>query len=190
MVDKHEILDNLKLLFHHTGIVSINDDGLISIRGNCTSRFPVKSKIENFPIHFYKTGEFICAYESLISLIGSPKIVNGSFDCSYTLINSLEGGPQYVNGSYYCNNNINLVSLKGVPKSIDGHFAITVYKDTPLLKILDIKGINLFKFYKPSTNGYDSNLTDVFNNYYGKKNAIMKVGLEMIRIGYGSNARL
>ena len=33
-------------------------------------------------------------------------------------------------------------------------------------------------------------LSDLFKEHYGKKNAELKVGLEMMKLGYGSNARL
>ena len=104
----------------------------------------------------------------LTSLIGSPIIVGGGFGCPFN----------------------NLTSLSGVPKKIDGVFSISVFPNTPLLKILDVVGIIRFKFYKKDTYDHIHTLEDLFQENYGTKNAIMKVGLEMIRIGYGSNAKL
>lgn len=80
--------------------------------------------------------------ESIESLIGGPKEVNGDFDCSDTKITTLEGAPEKVKRNFLCSStNItdcnyfpkeiggdvscgdnNITSLKGVPKKINGVF--------------------------------------------------------------------
>ena len=134
-------------------------------------------------------GGFYCCYNQLTSLEGSPMTVGGEFICYSNKLTSLKGAPNMIGGSFDCSKN-KLTSLDGIPKKINGEFSISIYPDTPLLKILDVIGITIFNFYIKHTYNHIYVLEDLFKKYYGTKNAIMKVGLEMIRLGYGSNARL
>ena len=134
---------------------------------------------------------FICNNNMLTSLEGAPRSINGHFDCNNNNLTSLLGAPKIVNGGFFCKDN-KLTSLTGIPIKINGRFAISVFPDTPLLKILDVIGIKRLTFYQYNTTEFEKIpiLTKVFEENYRTKNAIMKVGLEMIRLGYGSNARL
>lgn len=67
----------------------------------------------------YNGGEI--TVEKVISLTGSPNIVNGNFICENIGLNSLKGGPRIVHGDYNCKNNC-LTSFIGVPEKIEGCF--------------------------------------------------------------------
>ena len=147
-------------------------------------------------------GGIYCGHNNITSLSGSPYKINGSFFCSYNPLKSLNGGPTVVNGDFGCAG-IDLKSLSGVPSTINGKFIITVYPTTPLLKILLIDGIHDFVFIEPKTqiddtslypppnsNSSISILTSIFNKYYGKKNSVLLAGMELLKAGYGSNAKL
>lgn len=62
-------------------------------------------------------GNFWCSDNELISLEGSPKVIEGVFDVFNNRLTSLEGGPKEVTGDYYCNHN-QLISLKGSPERV------------------------------------------------------------------------
>ena len=134
---------------------------------------------------------FDCSNSNLTSLEGGPVIVEVNFFCDKNKLTSLEGGPRKVGGDFVCDDN-KLTSLTGIPIKINGNFFISVFPDTPLLKILDVIGITMFTFYQYDHTKFEKIriLTKLFKENYGTKNAIMKVGLEMIQLGYGSNARL
>ena len=135
------------------------------------------------------TGVF-CSNNNLTILDSIPTHLRGDFWCNNNKLTSLKGSPPIVDGYFCCYDN-KLLSLNGIPKKINGEFRISVGSNTPLLKILDVIGITSFGFYKEGKDGnHIPILVNLFKEHYGKKNAIMKVGLEMIRLGYGSNARL
>ena len=156
-------------------------------------------------------GTFDCSFNFLTSLKSSPRVINGSFECNNNvLLNSLIGGPEYVRYSYNCKNTglSSLVGIPrtidgglnmggtefdnfdGIPKSINGPIILSVFENTPLLKLLTVQGVTEFLIYKQHITNLSEELTNLFCYNYGKKNAIMKVGLELMRLGYGRNARL
>lgn len=64
-------------------------------------------------------GNFICSYNNLRSLKGSPKIVTGYCSFSYTAVKSLKYAPEIIGDDLCCDGN-NLISLKGLPKDFKG----------------------------------------------------------------------
>lgn len=67
----------------------------------------------------YQGGEM--TVEKVISLEGSPNIVNGNFICENLGLTSLIGGPRIVHGDYICKNNA-ITSFIGIPEKIEGCF--------------------------------------------------------------------
>ena len=136
-------------------------------------------------------GGFFCRGNKITSLVGVPKIIHGSFNCDANNLTSLEGAPKIVNGSFSCEEN-KLTSLTGIPIKINGRFIISVFPDTPILKLLGVSGVAKFVFFKP--NEGDDNisiLSDLFKKFYGGGvRGQLQCGIEMMRLGYGSNARL
>ena len=66
-------------------------------------------------------GNFDCSYTNITSLEGCSEKVGGNFDCSKTSITSLEGCPREVGGSFSCSN-VSITSLKGCPEKVGGSF--------------------------------------------------------------------
>jgi hypothetical protein len=48
------------------------------------------------------TGNFSCAHNQLVSLIGGPRKVGGNFDCTANPLLSLEGAPLEIGGTLWC----------------------------------------------------------------------------------------
>lgn len=46
------------------------------------------------------TGSFLCHYNNLTSLKGSPKCVGGDYCCYYNCFRTLEGLPEYIGGKF------------------------------------------------------------------------------------------
>ena len=135
-------------------------------------------------------GNFKCYLCDIISLIGGPSSVGGSFFCNINKLISLDGSPSTIGGSFFCKDN-HLVTLSGIPKSINGQFVMTVYTDTPLLKILKVKGINDFLLWPAIDMNLSIKLQSLFKKYYGKKNGQILLGLEMMKFKeFRNNARL
>jgi hypothetical protein len=89
---------------------TINDDGLIDVKGNVKIS---NGKLYKLPLRFGKvSGNFHCNSNCLNTLIGSPQWVGGSFDCSDNILNTLQHGPEKVRGTYRCSDN-KLITLKG-----------------------------------------------------------------------------
>lgn len=98
---------------------TINMDGSIDVGGDVHIHNKGFSKL---PLKFRNvTGNFLCMYNELKTLEGSPKYVGGYFDCSHNELNSLGGGPKRVEGGYSCNFS-ELVSLKGAPEYVGDYF--------------------------------------------------------------------
>jgi len=70
-------------------------------------------------------GSFNCSNQkgdqSLTSLKGGPKKIQGTYNCSDNSINSLEGGPEYVGDKFRCYDN-NLTTLVGGPEEVGGNY--------------------------------------------------------------------
>jgi len=67
---------------------------------------------------------FQCSHNKLTSLIGAPKIIDGSFYCGFNKLKSLVGAPTFVGGTFICSSNPLLLSLDGIPITINGDFWI------------------------------------------------------------------
>ena len=189
-IDKN-LLEKMTNYFSYNGELTVNNTGLVSISGSC--EFINTHNITTLPVNFEKIyGNFNCDSGNLTSLIGGPSIVGGSFDCSYNKLTSLEGAPIQVGGNFRCNNN-NLTSLTGIPKTINGNISVTLGKNTPSLKLLTVNNVNLFEIYN-DRGYYLTDLSDLFHDLYHEipnvTKRVMTVYLEMIKLGYGLNARL
>ena len=185
------------------------EDGPISIGGKFDCNNNYLESLDNSPKYIGR--DFRCDHNKLISLRGAPKTIRGSFFCNDNKLSSLNGCPKYIGGSFDCGYN-NLTSLEdgpitvgdyyncsfnriksiiGAPQKINGSFIISVFPETPLLKLLNIEGVNNFIFSKLLTNNDIVELENLFDEYYGKGiRGQLKCGIEMMRLGHGSNARL
>ena len=134
---------------------------------------------------------FYCNNCNLKSLNGAPYKIGINFSCTNNELTSLEGAPRIVGGDFYCQKN-KFTSLNGIPKQINGSFVISVFPNTPLLKILNVNGIKRFFFFlNNNIHVRIQELEDLFNEYYGKgSKGQLQCGIEMIRLGYKSNAKL
>jgi len=100
---------------------TINDDLTVDVDGNVDLRNRMETE---FPSHVrfgMVTEGFYCAGNSLVSLVGCPKIVGGNFNCDHNLLVSLEESPKTVVGYFSCSHN-RLKSLGGSPKMVGGNF--------------------------------------------------------------------
>ncbi len=87
----------------------------------------LKLKNQNFD------GSFVCNYNLLTSLEGSPTTIKGDFQCNSNLLESLEHAPKTVGGDFYAQDNL-LSSLKGCPTHIGMHCSI---HDNPYISTLE-----------------------------------------------------
>jgi len=133
-------------------------------------------------------GGFYCRDNQLTSLAGAPTTVGGGFFCQNNKLTSLDGAPRTVGHFFNCSNNP-LTSLNGIPQRIKGEFAITVNPGTPLLKILGVEGITEFYFVNTQRQQIPE-LQDLFKEFYGRgPRGQLLCGIEMIKMGYKSNAK-
>ena len=183
----------------NTSDISIKNNLVYSSRG-----IILISKVNQLPVKFGTVYNGFSCYEAgLTTLEGSPSHVGGDFNCCRNNLTSLVGGPKTVKGYYNCNSN-RFISLSGLPIKIDGGFYMTVFPDTPLLKLMRVVGIRKFNFTKTR----DSNplslrdghnafkdkdtllLEEMFEKYYGEKNGTLLLGIEMMKYDqFRNNAR-
>ena len=96
---------------------TINDDLSIDVDGDIGITF---QNLEYLPIKFnYVSGVFVCFFNELVSLKGSPKTVGGYFDCSYNNLKTLEESPKTVGGNFGCSYN-KLTDLEHLPEVSGG----------------------------------------------------------------------
>jgi len=96
---------------------TINDDLSIDVDGDIGITF---QNLEYLPIKFnYVSGVFVCFFNELVSLKGSPKTVGGYFDCSYNNLKTLEESPKTVGGYFGCSYN-KLTDLEHLPEVSGG----------------------------------------------------------------------
>ena len=162
---------------------------------------------------------FYCHHNLLTDLQGAPEIIEGDMNCSTNYeLTSLVGSPKLIHGSFFCENNVRLHSLLGCPMVIGGDFIaintsfdtwrdaprfvggrliLDYHEDTHLLGILTIKGIKKVIFV--DINEYTENvyipietaLSDILSRYIGQgRPGMLPCANEMLKVGYGSNARL
>ena len=85
------------------------------------------------PLKFISvSGHFLCGYNQLKTLEGSPEYVGGSFGCSNNKLTSLEGGPKKVDGGFNCSDN-QLTTLEGSPEYTKLGFFCSCNKLTTLV---------------------------------------------------------
>jgi len=100
-------------------IYTINDDLSIDVGDDV---FLTNRSLEYLPLKFnHVKGSFICSFNELKTLEGSPQTLGGQFDCCHNKLKTLEGSPQTVDGNFNCSANI-LMTLEGSPKTINGDF--------------------------------------------------------------------
>jgi len=113
---------------HVEGVFDANSLGLRTMKG---MGFP--HTVDNFLCYYNQLqslegspqkvgGDFVCSGNQLQSLEGAPREVGGHFDCSYNHLQSLEGAPHKVGGNFGCKNNP-LQTLAGAPIQIGGDFS-------------------------------------------------------------------
>ena len=160
------------------GNYTINSDGTIDVDGDVILSNKglgialgygdgglTNKGLTNLPVKFGKTtGDFICSYNQLKTLEGSPKEVGGSFFCSYNQLTTLEGGPKKVGmkreeSSFYCDNN-QLSSLLGCPSYVGGDFNCDNNKLTTLEGGPNEIGYDFYCSGNPISNVYN-----IFNDY-------------------------
>jgi len=201
MIDKQKILALVKTNFKTTGRVTVDDQGLVSVTGNCE----LTQKITKLPVQFdHVVGDFNCTRSQLESLEGAPQSVDGWFSCSYSELESLLGAPQSVGNHFYCYSTTlksllgaprsvggdfdclatTLESLAGAPQSVGGKFYCSYDRSLgllPLLLIKDLKGVSI---------GNDT-VNSILNRYLGQgRDGIIPCAAELHKAGYGSNAKL
>ena len=72
--------------------------GNVDLSELCLTKLPDLSDCE-------VTGVFICSYNNLTSLVGSPSKVGGDFICYSNQLASLEGAPKSVGMHFDCSDN-------------------------------------------------------------------------------------
>jgi hypothetical protein len=98
---------------------TINNNGLVDVDGDV---YLSDRKLDNLPLTFGTvTGFFICHYNQLTSLEGSPREVRGGFNCTNNQLTTLKGSPTEVGGDFNCHYN-QLTTLEGSPGIVRGHF--------------------------------------------------------------------
>ena len=120
MVNKDKIMQSLKLYFTTTGEITIDDEGLVSCKGDVELK--QEQRHERLPVAFDRVdGSFVCYWNELETLEGAPKRVGKNFNCYSNQLTTLEGAPQSVGGIFSCWNN-QLTTLAGAPQSVGGSF--------------------------------------------------------------------
>jgi hypothetical protein len=117
MVEKQKILDTFLDSFHHTGNVTVDDDGLVSVSGEVV----MMREQDSFPVYFDRVGDrLVCAKIGLKTLIGGPKSVKKSVMLQGNMLTSLHGFPQILLGGEVRLDDNLLSNLKGLPSKISG----------------------------------------------------------------------
>ena len=94
---------------------TINSDMSIDVDGHVLMR---GKGLKEIPLNFNRVnGDFLCNFNLLKSLKGSPKIVESTFFCGNNLLKSLEYSPEYIGHSFYCGRN-QLKTLEYFPKYV------------------------------------------------------------------------
>ena len=213
MVNRKKIRALLKQHFTVAGVVTIDDQGQITVKGsvwlNTTSAIPPQIKFLEV------TGYFSCCNNpQLTSLVGSPDSVGDGFLCDRNpQLTSLEGGPLNVGGDFSCSSNPQLKSLKGapliigndfycfksprlqsldhLPSEIPGRVFLTWTKKLPLLRALVAKeGIVFWKGEHRSQTGEAATVAEIINRYKGQGRAgAFDCRQELKKAGFEGNAK-
>jgi hypothetical protein len=207
-IDQDSIDQLLSQYFMIKGTYFINDDGYVTVMGDCSAYNNVVTnkwlgRIKKFPIKFLEiSGNFVCRAAGLTTLIGSPIKIGGNFDCSgnnllslelsttevrdficsYNELTSLVGLPKLIKRHIYCNQNP-LKSLEGLPDSFTGYIRLTWNPDLPLLRLLRCDTIVIRK--NPPI------ISDILNKYNGpnfSRASILACQKELVKNGFEGNA--
>jgi len=109
---------------------TINDNHTIDVDGNV---YMGNEDFTRIPLKFISvSGHFLCGYNQLKTLEGSPEYVGGSFGCSNNKLTSLEGGPKRVEGGFNCRDN-KLTTLEGSPEYVSRGFCCSFNQLTTLV---------------------------------------------------------
>jgi hypothetical protein len=184
MIDKQQILNDLKEYFDYNGKVTIDDNtGKVSVTGDVYLNEDIKHT--KLPVQFGVVGGYFdCINNSLETLTGAPKSVGGFLNCSDNSLETLVGAPISVGGYFDCLNNP-FETLTGAPRSVGGKFWCYYDPDLGLLRIIlsNCSDINLL-------NAPDA-VTQIIKKYLGKgQSGALAAAAELIRAGYKKNAKL
>ena len=201
MVNKNEIMELLKKYFKTTGVITIDDEGLVSCTGDVGLQPELKH--ERLPVSFDKVGGKVhCSNNQLTTLQGAPKKVGGLFWCHNNQLTTLEGAPTSVGGDFWCYHN-QLTSLQGGPNNVGGSFwchynqlttleglpvvrkLFLSYSPTlPLLRCLLAKQVEFHPELENKT------IENILNKYAGQgKRALFDCQKELEDAGFERNAR-
>ena len=111
---------------------TLNDKGEIDVDGDVDL---IRCNLIEFPYYIQfgtVKGNFICSFNNLTSLKGSPKRVGRRFACNDSKLTTLEGAPNTVDDDFDCSYN-DLTSLEGAPEKVGGNF-ICYYNQLTSLK--------------------------------------------------------
>ena len=189
MIDKQAILAILKEYFIIKGRVTVDDQGLVMVTGDCKLR--ESETVTQLPVQFASVGEGFCYYSSrLTSLKGSPQSVGEYFYCYSNQLTSLVGAPQSFGGDFTCYDN-QLTSLKGLPKSINGVFYLDYIPNLPMLRLFKVHGTTEVFVRDPTTDISGHPVRHIINRYLHLGiNGILLRAAELYKAGYGGNANL
>jgi len=96
---------------------TINDDYTIDVRGDV---YLDEMSLDKIPLKFnIVSGDFLCSFNKLTTLEGSPKSVGEYFYCYYNRLITLKGGPKRVGKDFDCSHN-ELTTLEGGPEKVGG----------------------------------------------------------------------
>lgn len=158
----------------------------VSVTGNISLR--TSAVVRKLPVRFkYVSGNFDCSWNALESLENAPQCVSGSFICPGNRLKDFTSAPRVIGGSFLGHLNP-LTSLGKLPFYVYDFIKINFEENIPLLSLLGIKGCKGVLF-----NGGQEvkNISDIINKYLGQgRPGMLPCANEMIKAGYGSNARL
>ncbi len=182
MVNKDNIMRLLKRNFRTTGEITIDDEGLVSCKGNVELKQELKH--ERLPVSFDRIyGYFWCSHNQLETLAGTPRWVRGNFTCTSNQLTTLEGSLNSVGGDFWCFNNSSLRSLEGLP-DISGTLFLSYSPTLPLLRCLLAKKVQFIPKLE------NKHIETILNHYAGQGEAgAFLCGAELATAGFKENAR-
>ena len=184
----------LELLKNHYlmrgGQLSI-ENNLINYTGqiNYMPKDNVKSTHKQ-PLQWNHVGaDFMISATSLNTLEGSPNLVGGTFSCAKNNLQNLLHAPRVVMKNFNCSGNP-LDSLEGLPSIVHGTVMVPDRANLPLLRLLEIKGCSKIEIRDKDGKIIESDLSKILNKYLGQgRPGMLPCANEMLKAGYGSNAR-
>lgn len=183
-----DIVKKYSHIMDYVKSITLDSQGLVDVQGDISFREPAfKGPVikRQFPVRFGKIdGAFIARNLNLSTLAGAPHTVTGTFNVGSNQLSNLTQGPQIVQGVYQAGNNP-LVSLQGLPEHGVHHFYCDYTHDLPLLRLVQVNGVNL-------NHAQDAHvpIMHIIKRYVGKgKGQVLNFALELKQAGYGSNAK-